>query len=134
MNPRPSQSPIAEVGQADFESEVLRSEQPVVVAFWAPWSHPCHILDSALDEVAVACARSAKVVRVNADDYPDLSLWYDVQSIPTLLYFVAGDLRARLVGTASKEAIIAKLQAVAPGGDAAALPSDRPPENERRNR
>jgi thioredoxin 1 len=51
-----------------------------------------------------------KIVKVNADDNPDLSLWYEVQSIPTLLYFVDGSIRAKVVGTASKEAILAKLE------------------------
>jgi thioredoxin-like negative regulator of GroEL len=63
-------------------------------------------LDSALDEVATACAGSVKVAWVNADDHPDLSMWYGIQSIPTLLYFVDGRLRARVVGTASKAAIL----------------------------
>jgi thioredoxin 1 len=111
MNPDQHKLPLAQIGAANFDSAVLRSDRPVLVAFWAPWSRPCHILDSTLEEVAIACADSVKVVKVNADDYPDLSLWYEVQAIPTLLYVVDGDVRARIVGTASKEAIIAKLQA-----------------------
>lgn len=118
MNSNQDKLPGIEASQANFESEVLRSEQPVLVAFGAPWSRPCHIIDSVLDEVITACAGSVKLLRVNADDNPDLSLRYDVQSIPTLLYFTAGHLRAKLVGTASKEAIISKLQAVSQGGDA----------------
>ena len=112
---------IADVGEADFESEVLRSNQPVLVAFWAPWSRPCHILDPALDEVAAVCAGRVKVVKVNADDNPELSIWFDVQSIPTLLFFVAGHFSARIVGTASKAAIISRLEAVSRGGDAPSL-------------
>ena len=109
MNLGQRNSPI-EVGAADFQSEVLKSKQPVLVAFWAPWSHPCHILASVLDEVAAACGTKAKVVKVNADDNPDLSMWYEIQSIPTLLYFVEGTPCFKLVGTASKEAILAKLE------------------------
>ena len=112
---------IADVGEADFESEVLRSKQPVLAAFWAPWSRPCHVLDPALDEVAAVCAGRVKVVKVNADDNPELSIWFDVQSIPTLLFFVAGHFSARIVGTASKEAIISRLEAVSRGGDAPSL-------------
>jgi thioredoxin 1 len=110
MNANKSQ--IVEIGEANFESAVLKSKQPVLVAFCAPWSHPCHILNSVLNEVAAACAGIAKVARVNADDNPDLSLWYAIQSIPTLLYFVNGTVHAKVVGTASKEAILAKLQPV----------------------
>ncbi len=112
------------VCDADFDSEVLKCKQPVVVAFWAPWSRPCHVIDATLEEVAAACAGSAKVVKVNADDNPDLSLWYEIRSIPTLLYFVDGNLRATLVGTASKEAILAKLQTVSSASDAKSLTSD----------
>jgi thioredoxin 1 len=106
-----------DVGEAEFKSEVLGAKQPVLVAFWAPWSRPCQILGSVLDEVANAYGGKVRVVRVNADDNPDLSLWYEIQSIPTLLYFVNGGLRAKLVGTASKEAILAKFQLVFQGDD-----------------
>ena len=102
--------PTTEIGEADFQSQVLRSKQPVLVEFWAPWSQPCQILESVLDEIATTCGGKVKIVKVNADDNPDLSLWYEVQSIPTLLYFIDGSIRAKVVGTASKEAILAKLE------------------------
>jgi len=117
MNAGRHKSPIPEVGEGDFGSEILKSRLPVLVAFWAPWSRPCHVLDAALEEVAAACAGTVNVVKVNADDNPDLSLLYDVQSIPTLLCFVDGAPRARVVGTASREAILARLQAVLASGD-----------------
>jgi thioredoxin 1 len=99
-----------EVDAASFDSEVLQSKKPVIVTFWAPWSRPCHVLDSALNEVATACAGAIKIAKVNADDNPDLSMWYEIQSVPTLLLFVKGTLRARIIGTASKEAILDKMQ------------------------
>ena len=109
-NPDNDKTPTVEAGEANFESEVLRSKQPVIVAFWAPWSRPCQVLRPVLDEVTAACAGSVKVVRVNADDNPGLGVGYQIQSIPTLLYFVDGNERARIVGTASKEAILSKLK------------------------
>ena len=115
MNARKSKTPTTEVSEANFESEILKSKPPVLVAFWAGWSRPCHVLDAALKEVATACAGSVKIVKVNADDNPDLSLLYDVQSIPTLLYFVEGNLRTKVVGTASPEAILSKLRLVCGG-------------------
>jgi len=117
MNPGRDKSLKIEVGDTNFESEVLKSQQAVLVVFWAPWSRPCHILEAALEEVASSCAGQVKVVKINADDNPDISLLYDIQSIPSLLYFVSGSVRARLIGTASKEAIIAKLQGILPSSD-----------------
>jgi thioredoxin 1 len=94
----------------DFTAEVLESKQPVLVEFWAPWSRPCQIFDSVLQELSSAYAGKLKVVKVNADDSLDLSLWYDIQSVPTLLLFIGGNPCVRIVGTASKEAILAKLK------------------------
>ena len=94
----------------DFKAEVLESKQPVLVEFWAPWSRPCQVSDSMLQDVAAACAGKVKVVKVNADDSLDLSLWYDIQSVPTLLCFIQGNPCLRIVGTASKEAILAKIR------------------------
>src|SRR5216117_3194767 len=96
------------------------------------WSRPCQILDSVLEEVAATCAGREKVVRINADNNPDLSLVWNIQSIPTLLYFVDGNLRARIVGTASKEAILSKLRSVT-GGDSKALTPDANNENKHQN-
>ncbi len=112
MNPYHEERPAAAVGEANFESEVLHSSQPVLVVFGAPWSRPCHILEAALSEVAVDCAGRLKVVRVDADNNPDLSLLHDIQSVPTLLLFVKGRLRAKLVGTVSKSAILSRLESV----------------------
>ncbi len=109
MDPGTSKPGSIEVGEENFAAEVLQCKEPVLVEFWAPWSRPCAIVDSVLDEVVAACNRNLKVVKVNADDNPDLSVWYEVQAIPTLLYFMKGTLQTKIVGTASKEAILAKL-------------------------
>jgi thioredoxin 1 len=105
--------PIAEFGVGAFESEVLKAEQPVLVFFQASWSRPCQVMASVLCEMA-ADTRGVKICKINADDNPGLSLLYEVQSIPTLLFFVNGTLRASIVGTTSKDAILAKLQSLAP--------------------
>jgi len=121
MNTSQNKIPIIEIGAANFESEVLSWKQPVLVAFSAAWSRPCRILDSVLEEVAAACAGREKVVKINADNNPDLSLLWNIQSVPTLLYFVDGNLRAKIVGTASKEAILSKLRSVTDGVDTKTL-------------
>jgi thioredoxin 1 len=121
MKTNPNNGPIIEIGEANFESEVLRWKQPVLVTFSAAWSRPCQILDSVLEEVATACAGRVKVVKLNADNHPDLSFVWKIQSIPTLLYFIDGNLRAKIVGTASREAILSKLRSVSQGGDSKVL-------------
>lgn len=109
MNTQNDALPVV-VPAANFKAEVLESKQPVLVEFWAPWSRPCQVFDAVLLELATALAGKVKVVKVNADDSLDLSLWYDIQSVPTLLCFAEGNPCLRIVGTASKEAILAKLK------------------------
>jgi thioredoxin 1 len=109
MNMSQNKPSIRSVAQADFASAVLQAGKPVLAVFMAPWSRACQVLEATLNEVVATCDGQADVVKINADDHPDLSLCYDIQSIPTLLYFVAGRVTAKVVGTASKEAILAKL-------------------------
>jgi len=97
------------ITEATFEAKVLKSKSPVLVVFGTPWSRPCRVLDPILQELALDWGGKVKVLKVNADDSLDLSLCYDIQSIPTLLYFVEGKLRVQIVGTATKDAILAKL-------------------------
>jgi thioredoxin 1 len=109
MNTENNSKPV-QMGFANFDSEVLGSKQPVLAAFVTSWSRACAILSPVLDEIASDLCGKVRVVRIDADTSLDLSLCYDVQSIPTLLYFVAGSVRAKVVGTATKEAILSKLE------------------------
>ncbi len=109
MNAPNGSLPVVVTG-LNFQAEVLESKQPVLVDFWAPWSRPCQVMDSVLHELANAWVGNVKVVKVNADDSLDLSLLYEIQSVPTLVYFVRGNPCLRIIGTASKEAILAKIQ------------------------
>ena len=109
MNTQSGSHPVVVTG-LNFKAEVLESKQPVLVEFWAPWSRPCQVLDPILQELARDWAGKVKVVSVNADDSLELSLCYDIQSIPTVLYSVEGKLRVQIVGTATKDAILAKLR------------------------
>jgi thioredoxin 1 len=107
---------ITPIGEANFQKEVLETSEPVLVEFWSPWSEPCKVFNSVMDEVAMTCAGAVKIVKVNADENPVLSLLFEVQFIPTLLCFVNGKPCATLVGTLSKEAILTALRGVLPAG------------------
>jgi len=103
-----------EINEPEFEAEVLRSARPVVVGFLTDWSKPCLLVEPVLDEVAAACNGNAKIFKVNMDDNPDLGTIYGVQSIPMLIIFLNGMVRAKIVGMVSSKAILAKLNSLTP--------------------
>ncbi len=106
---------VQEINEPEFETEVLRCTQPVLVGFLAGWSKPSRLVEPILDEVAATGSGNAKILKVNVDDNPDLGTIYAVQSVPTLIYFYNGAVRARIVGMVSPKAILAKLNSLTPG-------------------
>src|SRR5262249_30056891 len=101
-----------EVNETSFEREVLQSPRPVLVDFWAEWCGPCKMLAPALDEVAREQEGRAVVAKVNVDENPALAQRFNIQSIPTLLYFRGGELRDQTIGVVSKKAITSKIGAL----------------------
>src|SRR2546425_158042 len=94
-----------DVSDADFEVEVLKSEVPVLVDFWAEWCSPCKALTPTIVAVAKDYLGKAKVVKLNVDQNISTSSRYNIKGIPTLLLFKNGIVKEQIVGTASKEAI-----------------------------
>ena len=87
---------------ADFESTVLASEEPVLVDFWAQWCGPCKMIAPALDELAKTYAGRAKVVKVDIDQNRSTAMKYHVRSIPMLLMFKGGQVQATQIGAVGK--------------------------------
>tara|TARA_B100000949_G_C13876622_1_gene282826 strand:+ start:127 stop:447 length:321 start_codon:yes stop_codon:yes gene_type:complete len=90
------------VSDADFENEVLKSDEPVMVDFWAEWCGPCKALSPIVDEVANEISGKMKVVKVNIDENPNAPTKYGVRGIPTLMVFKGGELVDTKVGGMSK--------------------------------
>src|SRR2546427_11457779 len=115
-----------EINETNFESEVLLSNQPVLVDFWAEWCGPCKMLAPALEEIANEQAGRIKIAKVNVDENPALATRFGIQSIPTLLYFANGEMRRRSVGVVSKKSIVSTLDGLG-GGTTDSSPDHRRP-------
>ncbi len=96
---------VNEVSDSNWESEVLQSDRPVLVDFWAAWCAPCRMLAPTVDAVAEKYSTNARVVKLNVDDNPAISQRYGIKGIPTLILFKGGKEEERVVGATSKEAI-----------------------------
>ena len=96
---------VTEVNDSSWESDVLGSDRPVLVDFWAAWCAPCRMLAPTVDAVAEKYSSTARVVKLNVDDNPAISQRYGIKGIPTLILFKGGKEEERVVGATSKEAI-----------------------------
>jgi len=99
-----------ELNEANFEREVLQSERPVVVDFWAEWCGPCRMIAPVLEEIARE--QQITIAKVNIDQNPELAARLNIRSIPTLLYFQGGEVRDQSVGAISKKAITERIAAL----------------------
>ncbi|HLL72634.1 MAG TPA: thioredoxin [Pyrinomonadaceae bacterium] len=96
---------VNDVSDANFEAEVLQSDRPVLVDFWAAWCAPCRMIAPTVAQVAEKYSESARVVKLNVDDNPNVPQKYGIKGIPTLILFKNGKEEERVVGATTKEAI-----------------------------
>ena len=96
---------VRETSDSDFERDVLQSERPVLVDFWAEWCAPCKALTPAVEAAAAKFAERARVVKMNIDDNPMVAQRYGIRGLPTLILFKGGQVEDRIVGSISKDSI-----------------------------
>lgn len=94
------------VTDASFEEEVLKSDKPVVLDFWAPWCGPCKQIGPSLEEISDEMADKITVAKINIDENPNTPTQFGVRGIPTMLVFKNGEAAATKVGAVSKTAIV----------------------------
>ncbi len=96
---------VVDVKDGNFDSEVLKSDKPVLVDIWAEWCGPCRMYSPIIDELSKDYANKVKFVKVNADDNQKIAEKYGVMSIPTTLLIIKGNLKASMVGAVPKETL-----------------------------
>ncbi len=95
-------SELADVTDADFETEVLKAERPVVVDFWAPWCGPCRVIGPILEDLASQHGDRVRFVKLNVDENQETAVRYGVLSIPTVILYADGEPQETVIGARSK--------------------------------
>jgi thioredoxin 1 len=104
---------IAHISDAEFEQEVIKSEVPVLVDFWAPWCAPCHMVTPMLEELAQELGGKIKITKMNVDENPSTAPLYGIRAIPTLIIFKGGEVVEQITGVVPKDQLKSALDKVA---------------------
>jgi thioredoxin len=105
-------SAVQEITDANFETEVINSDLPVLIDFWAPWCAPCRAIGPVVDELSREFTGKLKVVKMNVDDNPLTPSRFGVRSIPNLLIFKSGQVKDQIVGAVPKQAFVQAINKV----------------------
>ena len=103
---------ISEVSDTNFQAEVIESDTPVLVDFWAPWCGPCRMVAPVVEEIAQERGEALKVVKLNIDENQNTAVQFNVMSIPTLMVFRNGEVAKTVVGAYPKRKLEAELEPV----------------------
>ncbi len=103
---------IVELTSENFDAEVLQSDVPVLVDFWAVWCAPCRMIAPVVDELAETYSGTVKVAKLNVDENGDIAFRYNVRGIPALLIFDGGEVRDQMVGAGSRDSIVKLIEKV----------------------
>ncbi|MBE0564401.1 MAG: thioredoxin [Krumholzibacteria bacterium] len=103
---------VMQFDSKNFQAEVIKSDQPVLVDFWAPWCGPCKMIGPIVEDLAKQYAGKAKVGKVNVDDNQELAGQFGIRGIPTVMLFKGGEVVGSFVGLRSKEDLASALDGV----------------------
>ncbi len=103
---------MQEINAANFDAEVVKSNIPVLVDFWAPWCGPCRMVAPVVEAVSKEFGAKLKVVKLNTDDSPQVAAQYQIMGIPTLMFFKGGKMVDRITGYLDQKALSQKVNEV----------------------
>ena len=101
---------VTEVGDNNFEAEVLKSTVPVLVDFWAPWCGPCKAIAPIVEEIAGEYEGKLKVTKLNFDDHPAIASRYGIRGIPNLIILKGGAVKEQIIGAVAKSKLVSAIE------------------------